>query len=251
LLSLNITNKAADDDLLGVLTQLCEGPTPHPHSNQQQQQLAATPSAARGGDAAAQLDICLHYSLKYNYDKTPERSLARLLGFCRDLQTLLAQQQQQQQQQSQSQSQEREQEQQTVQAQGTRAVSSASGSSGSNGSSGGSQPGPAFTPVNVHVLLVSGGGKKKKFDSVAALQGLQQHIQQQGGNAGRACLPPLAVAFNPYLPDPAAAAEERKRLKVKLQSGLVDRVYLQVGSASLWLLCCLVVATGSAFTMAS
>lgn len=211
LLSLNITNKTADDDLLGVLTQLCNGLTPHPHNMQQQQ--AASPAPATSGSAAAQLDVCLHYSLKYNYEKTPERSLARLLTFCQDLQTLLAQQQQLQQ---------------VVQAQGSLDFSSASGSSGS------SQPGSAVTPhVDLHVLLVSGGGKKKKFDSVAALHGLQQHIQQQDGSAGKTCLPSLAVAFNPYLPDPAAAAEERKRLKAKLHSGLVDRVYLQVGSAPL------------------
>jgi hypothetical protein len=215
LLSLNITNKTADDDLLGVLTQLCEGLTPHPHMQQQQ---AAATVAAGSVNATAQLDICLHYSLKYNYDKTPERSLARLLDFCQGLQTLLAQQQQQSQQ--------------TVHAQGSSGVSSALGSSGSSGSI---QPGSAATPVDVHVLLVSGGGKKKKFDSVAALQGLQQHIQQQVGSAGRACLFLLAVAFNPYLPDPTAAAEERKRLKAKLQSGLVDRVYLQVRSTSLGL----------------
>jgi hypothetical protein len=197
LLSVNVTNKTADDDLLGVLTRLCEGLTAHSHMQQQQQ--AATPAQVRAGRAAAQLDVCLHYSLKYNYDKTPERSLARLLDFCQDLQTLLAQQQQLQSQQ-------------TLQAQGSGNVGSAS---------------------DVHVLLVSGGGKKKKFDSVAALQGLQQHREQQGGSAGRACLPSLAVAFNPYLSDPTAAAEERKRLKAKLHSGLVHRIYLQVGFAPL------------------
>lgn len=39
------------------------------------------------------------------------------------------------------------------------------------------------------------------------------------------------VAFNPYIEDPAEAAEERKRLEKKLQTGLVAGVYLQTGSA--------------------
>ena len=41
----------------------------------------------------------------------------------------------------------------------------------------------------------------------------------------------LHVAFNPYLEDSAEAAEERKRLKLKLQTGMVAGVYLQTGSA--------------------
>jgi hypothetical protein len=96
------------------------------------------------------------------------------------------------------------------------------GSSGS--SSGGS---------SVHVLLVSGGGKKKAFDSVAALQALQQQqaqAQARGSAPRPPPLPPLAVAFNPYLPDAAAAAAERARLRAKLQTGLVSAVYLQMGT---------------------
>ena len=42
---------------------------------------------------------------------------------------------------------------------------------------------------------------------------------------------PFHVAFNPYIEDPAEAAEERKRLQSKLQTGLVAGVYLQTGSA--------------------
>ena len=41
----------------------------------------------------------------------------------------------------------------------------------------------------------------------------------------------IHVAFNPYFEDPAEAAEERKRLNMKLQTGLVAGVYLQTGSA--------------------
>jgi hypothetical protein len=55
-------------------------------------------------------------------------------------------------------------------------------------------------------------------------------------------LPSLAVAFNPYLPDEGDEQVERSRLREKLATGLVDRIYLQViakcsGAASLMLLC--------------
>lgn len=197
LLSLNITNKSTDDDLLATLAQLTAAGLTTPvghvqqqqhqnhHQQQQQPQEQVTPAARQGQGGSmsgpstdsAPLDVCLHYSLKYNYDKTPERSLSKLLRFC---QALHKQQQQQ-------------------------------------------QPGAA---VDVHVLLVSGGGKKKRFDTVAALQALQQQQQQHGSD--KVCLPALAVAFNPYLPVASEAAEERRRLRAKLATGLIDKVYLQV-----------------------
>ncbi len=42
--------------------------------------------------------------------------------------------------------------------------------------------------------------------------------------------PPIYVAFNPYFPSKAAAAEERKRLTRKLDTGLVKGIYLQMGT---------------------
>jgi hypothetical protein len=183
-MQLNITNKAADDDLLATLAALQpqQGLLP-PHT-------APAGAAAGTGSAPAQtaaiqpgagtnsLDVCLHYSLKYNTTRTAEGSLAKLLEFCEQLNSSL----------------------------------------------------PAAPAVRVHVLLVSGGGKKKRFDSLAALQALQQ--QQQGEAL---LLPRLAVAFNPYLPDAAAAAEEQARLQAKLATGLVDAVYLQVCACGGWL----------------
>jgi hypothetical protein len=117
------------------------------------------------------------------------------------------------------------------------------------------------------VLLVSGGGPKRAFDSLAALRHLaslqppppplpaaakaaaatdararpskRQRADAptnggsgQGGGAGatRARWPPLYVAFNPYLPDAAAAAEEAARLRAKLATGLVAGVCLQMGT---------------------
>ena len=41
---------------------------------------------------------------------------------------------------------------------------------------------------------------------------------------------PIAVAFNPYFPNQADFAKEKQRLERKLQTGLVDSVYLQNGN---------------------
>lgn len=41
---------------------------------------------------------------------------------------------------------------------------------------------------------------------------------------------PLYAVYNPYLPDEADAAEERRRLKQKLASGCLAGIYLQTGS---------------------
>mgnify|MGYP001806737106 CR=1 FL=1 len=265
LLRLNITNKAAEDDLIATMAELTAGLLPtqplstHQQQHQQQQQQQqeddsdSQPEAVQGGSHPAgttvsQLDVCLHYSLKYNYDKTPERSFERLMGFCRDLQSLQQQQQlpaapdhnQQQQQQKTW----RQQQLQSLAGSGGSLVAAAAVAAAADGvgAAGG------LEALNVHVLLVSGGGKKKRFDTVAALQALAQHQQTQqhahitgrtsgsgsgrsnggSGSSGSVWLPSFAVAFNPYLPVEADAAEERRRLRSKLETGLVDRVYLQV-----------------------
>jgi hypothetical protein len=129
----------------------------------------------------------------------------------------------------------------------------------------------------VSILLVTGSGKKKAFNTVSALESLaspgQVHeteaaaaelkgsklssskrkrplipdqpastrktrsssechgVPSAGGTSscsGEQCRPPIFVAFNPYLPDPADAEQERLRLCQKLQTGLPAGVYLQV-----------------------
>jgi len=235
LLNLNITNKSAEDDLLATLAELAAGLLPQPvgmataegppqqqgrsqsKTQQEQQQLSSTHSLS---SSATALDICLHYSLKYNYEKTPERSLARLLNFCKALH-----------------------EQQMCRRQSQDKPSGSNPAQSSSTSSGSTQPAAdSLGAAAVHVLLVSGGGKKKRFDTVAALQALQKHQQQQQQQqepGSALVLPSLAVAFNPYLPDEAAAAEERRRLRAKLQTGLVGKVYLQVGLEQVLLMTCL------------
>jgi hypothetical protein len=216
LLRLNITNKSSEDELVKTVAELIKGLSTGNAANHQQQQQ----SAGASNMMVPQLDICVHYSLKYNYDKTPERSLQKLLRFCTDIDHLLQQQQQQQQKLVPAGD-------SNEPAAGTRCQAIAAGSS-SNNSSSSSNGGSGQAPeVTIHVLLVSGGGKKKRLETVSALQGLKQ---QQQINSSRLQLPSLAVAFNPYLPVEADAVEERRRLRAKLETGLVDKVYLQVGA---------------------
>jgi len=72
------------------------------------------------------------------------------------------------------------------------------------------------------VLLVSGGGPKKKVNSLTCLQSLKV----------RGFVPKLkiGVAFNPYFPDEESRQIEEDRLRLKFATGLVSHVWLQFGS---------------------
>ncbi|KAK9863776.1 hypothetical protein WJX84_000402 [Apatococcus fuscideae] len=74
------------------------------------------------------------------------------------------------------------------------------------------------------VLLIS-GTRPGKNDSVQALQLLKE---QQ--NCQESAAVPISVAFNPFFPAAADFAREKQRLKQKLQTGMVDAVYLQNGN---------------------
>lgn len=71
------------------------------------------------------------------------------------------------------------------------------------------------------VLLVSGTGKKPKRDAVSCLRELAADLRES-----QLKLPRLGVAFSPF-EDPEV---EQARLKDKLSSGLVDSIWLQIGS---------------------
>jgi hypothetical protein len=58
---INLTNKSKDDNLLEIVSIL-------------RQELP-------------NLDICVHYSVKYNYQRSPPQSLARLTKFLKALET--------------------------------------------------------------------------------------------------------------------------------------------------------------------
>lgn len=71
------------------------------------------------------------------------------------------------------------------------------------------------------VLLVSGGGKKKRLDTVACLEMTDRGAFPSGLG--------VYVAFNPYLGG-LEQEQERARLARKLASKLVRGVYLQMGT---------------------
>ena len=74
-----------------------------------------------------------------------------------------------------------------------------------------------------HVLLVSGSQKRSSLDSVSALSMLKDNPLYFNKNIS------LGVAFNPYLPD-FLFDEEILRLEKKLQSGLVNSIWIQFGT---------------------
>ncbi len=73
------------------------------------------------------------------------------------------------------------------------------------------------------VLLVSGSQKRSTFDSVSALSFLKDNPLFYCNDFS------FGVAFNPYLPS-LLFDEEIKRLKMKIQSGLVNSIWLQFGT---------------------
>lgn len=114
-------------------------------------------------------DICCHYSINANYQRTGDASYAALESFAAQLAAI---------------------------------------------------PGPTS------LLLVSGGGPRRK--GLCALQALRRAADSPAFTSLRL---PLAVAYNPYLPEEGGQrAEEERRLAAKLGAGrgLIGAVYLQV-----------------------
>ena len=79
----------------------------------------------------------------------------------------------------------------------------------------------AALPVPPRQLLLVSGSGSRSFDSVGCLRSMS--ILAAGA-------PQIGVAFNPYLPDRAAREKEKARLRLKLGSGRVSAVWLQIGS---------------------
>mmetsp|Transcript_28065 Transcript_28065/g.60161 ORF Transcript_28065/g.60161 Transcript_28065/m.60161 type:complete len:435 (+) Transcript_28065:37-1341(+) len=95
------------------------------------------------------------------------------------------------------------------------------------------------------VLLVSGGGKKKAWNTVAALRALQtaadgrrrtsvggknNNSKNKNKNTAGVAFPNIAVAYNPYFPSRCDLDRENQRLKEKLATGCVSKIYLQFGT---------------------
>lgn len=77
------------------------------------------------------------------------------------------------------------------------------------------------------VLLITGSGPKGKLDSLLALQRLQQLPRTQVQPQSKTI---LAVAYNPFFPDPAEHLQEQTRLTQKIATGLVSKIYIQFGT---------------------
>lgn len=69
------------------------------------------------------------------------------------------------------------------------------------------------------VLLITGSGKKGQFNSLTGLQRIKSSYKT-----------PVAVAFNPFFPDEEDLEAERNRLKNKLATKQVEKIYFQFGS---------------------
>lgn len=89
------------------------------------------------------------------------------------------------------------------------------------------------------VLLITGSGSKGKFDSVTALERLkvkQSFLQPPQKNTDTKDISKhnndvtMAVAFNPFFPSVEDFEAEKKRLVQKLDTGQVQKVYLQFGT---------------------
>ncbi|KAG7341974.1 photolyase [Nitzschia inconspicua] len=73
------------------------------------------------------------------------------------------------------------------------------------------------------VLIISGSGQKTAWNTVSALEAVKSASLPHS-------VPLLAVAYNPYFPEKQDQEEENHRLKEKLESGCITKVYLQFGS---------------------
>tara|TARA_B100001121_G_scaffold268719_1_gene252824 strand:+ start:1192 stop:2007 length:816 start_codon:yes stop_codon:yes gene_type:complete len=74
---------------------------------------------------------------------------------------------------------------------------------------------------NKEILLVSGSNKRKGFDSISVLNELKYYFSSNIK---------FGVAFNPYFSLTNEIKEERDRLLEKLSSGLINSIWLQLGS---------------------
>ena len=79
------------------------------------------------------------------------------------------------------------------------------------------------------ILLVSGGGDKKAWNTVEALKSVQR-ATNSALTAKTTSFPKLAVAYNPYFPSREDQEVEDLRLKEKIATGCVSKIYLQFGT---------------------
>ena len=74
------------------------------------------------------------------------------------------------------------------------------------------------------ILLISGSGDKKAWNTVYALRALQKMLDQGQSH------PKIAVAYNPYFLSDIDQERENQRLLQKLATGCISKIYLQFGT---------------------
>lgn len=80
--------------------------------------------------------------------------------------------------------------------------------------------------IENEALFITGSGPKGKLCSLTALQRLQKDTSIQHNKSRLK----LAVAFNPFFPNKQEYNDEILRLKQKVDTGIVSKVYLQFGT---------------------
>jgi len=81
------------------------------------------------------------------------------------------------------------------------------------------------------ILLISGSGDKKAWNAVEALNAVSKaNNRSQTATVDTTLHPKMTVAYNPYFPSQRDQEDENTRLKEKLATGCVSKIYLQFGT---------------------
>lgn len=85
------------------------------------------------------------------------------------------------------------------------------------------------------ILIISGSGGKKEWNTVEALKAVQTYTNNNNNTTATATATvhhrtKIAVAYNPYFPSRPDQEEENCRLTEKLATGCVSKIYLQFGT---------------------
>lgn len=197
--SFNLVNKSNKDETLKH-AQIIEDEFLLPSSESSDKDCHGRGSGNDGDvvDDDSGVSICAHYSIKYHKSR-------KLDGAFQNLQDFVERMEKQQQQK---------------------------GSSSSSSSSITSSA--AKTSKNNELLLITGSGPKGKLDSLSALQRLQKKSNidntVSSSSSFNNSIIKVGVAFNPFFPKDEEYIREKERLLAKLNTGQVDKIYLQFGT---------------------
>ena len=201
--SFNLVNKSNKDDLMDWNQIIAN----YDHSNNSGSSTSGTSSSSVSSDK--KVSICTHYSIKYNKTRKRDGAFLLLQDFLNDMDSTCS-----------------------------TPAKHATQDDTKGPSKQHQQERKGTIQLEKEVLLITGSGPKGKLDSLIALQRLQSQQlpipiptqegqpkpQPQESNAI------LAVAYNPFFPDPAEYHQEQERLTQKISTGLVSKIYIQFGT---------------------